>query len=1037
MGKKKRKQKQRKSRNQRKKELGEGVDFRYRTYFVGGKQKRFREELSDGIPVEKAIHENADEVVYQQNEMWECIDPPCEEPLTASAVAEPSEDWQIRNPGVDIGSPPAAKIALFRSLFRGREDVFAKRFESGKTGKCGYTPACADEWECKECGKPRHQCRNLDHRTFLQIDDSVVRMHLTGSDERGHPFVMGVYPILLDETCWFLAIDFDKADWQRDAAAFLETCQSREIPAALERSRSGNGGHVWFFFKEPVSCRMARQFGSFLLTETMRRRPDIGLDSYDRLFPNQNTMPRGGFGNLIALPLQKSAREDGNSVFLDDAFRPYSDQWKFLARIERISPERVIEWVERAERMRSVVGVSCFFDEDEEAFSLEPWAAPSRRKDVLPQVPAGSVDVVQVTLADGIYLKKEQLFPSLYNAVMRLAAFQNPEFHRAQAMRLSTWNKPRVIGCAEELEKFVKLPRGCLASLQELLDRLGIELEMKEERFSGEPLQVTFEGELRSDQKEAAEALIAHQTGVLAATTAFGKTVVAAWMIAERGVNTLVLVHRQQLMDQWVERLTEFLNISKKEIGRLGGGRKKLRGKIDIAMLQSVVRKGEVDPRVADYGQVVVDECHHVSARSFELAVSRAKAKYVLGLSATVVRKDGHHPIVFMQCGPVRHRVGALHQAKKSGIARTVIVRPTPFGTFVETDEVGMPYVQLCEQLVEHRDRNEMICADIAEAVCEGRSPLVLTEWTSHLDTLVGILNRLGVPTYSLRGGMKKGELRETLAGIAKDTGKEHRAIVATGKFVGEGFDEARLDMLFLAMPVSWKGTVAQYAGRLHRSHSEKSEIRILDYADLEVPMFARMFEKRRLGYESLGYTVTVPGSALPGWPSNVPLPADDAWKHRHAESARRLVRDGVDAQLANLFSEATFTDATTGPKAISEGATGSERARSASEAFLHRRLETLPGTSGRFQLNQSLPIPFGQSSEMEVDFLDREAKLVIELDGDQHLGDARAYRRDRHKDVQLQQHGYLVLRFLAADLGERLGHVLDTITRVLAERMR
>ncbi|MEX2578998.1 MAG: DEAD/DEAH box helicase family protein [Verrucomicrobiales bacterium] len=1032
MAKKSKNRKPKRPRQRRKRAPGEGRDFRYRTVFVGGKQKRIREELVEGVPVEDFLRDNADEVFLQQSGMLEEWHPQqnSSEPLPAS---------------IDDHSPPEEKIALFRSLFRGRGDLYARRFESRTTGKTGYAPACGNEWVRGVCEKPRVKCADCSHRKFLPVTDEAVRRHLTGTDDNGAPFVMGAYPLLEDETCWFLALDFDKADWRTDAAAFLETCREREIPAALERSRSGNGGHVWIFFADPLPARVARQFGSFLITETMRRHPDLGFASYDRLFPNQDTMPRGGFGNLIALPLQKAARGNGNSVFLDAEGGVIEDQWKFLGGIERVSPGTVYGWVERAEKKQGILDVRRFFEDDEDTFALEPWAAPPSRKGALPKLPEGYAKTLRVVLGDGLYIDKDGLHPALRNQLLRLAAFQNPEFHKAQAMRLSTYGKPRVVHCAEDGEHFLVLPRGCLDSLLEVLKRLRITPEIEDRRNEGEPLDVNFDGTLRPDQERAGNDLIAHDIGVLAATTAFGKTVLAAWLIARRGVNTLVLVHRQQLMEQWVDRLSTFLDFPGKEIGRLGGGRKKLRGKIDVALVQSLVRKGEVDDRIAGYGQVIVDECHHISARSFELAASRAKAKYVVGLSATVVRKDGHHPVIFMQCGPVRHRVGAAEQGRKSSVPRTVIVRPTPFGDFAESgasDECHTEFRGLCEMLIEDRRRNEMICADIAEAVRDGRSPLVLTERNDHLATLLEMLEERNVPTFSLQGGMKKKALRATLDAIAEESGTRHRAIVATGKFVGEGFDEARLDTLFLTMPVSWKGTIAQYAGRLHRSHAAKKEIRVFDYADLDVPMFARMFEKRRAGYESIGYTVTVPASALPGWPAEVPLPMDDRWKHRHSESTRRLVRDGVDVQLANLFADAAGVPAAGAPAAgapepIPPGATGESRARSASEAFLFRRLETLPETAGRFRVNETVPIPYGQANEMEVDFLDRESRLVIEIDGDQHLGDVLAYRRDRHKDAQLQSHGYLVLRFLATDLGERLDQILDAILRAVALRRR
>jgi len=482
-----------------------------------------------------------------------------------------------------------------------------------------------------------------------------------GKDCTGRDFVMGLYPMLLDERCWFLAVDFDGEGWRGEVTAFMLVCLEMEVSASLERSRSGNGGHVWLFFAEPIPATMARVLGSHLLTLATQRCPQTKLQSYDRFFPNQDTLPRGGFGNLIALPLQKEPRNYGNSVFIDSNLTPYSDQWAYLASVKKITLSQVEQWVEAARKKDQVLGVRLVPSEESE----EPWkASPSRRHSTMPILKKlEKPKSLKVVLADQIYIPKENMPPALHNVLARLAAFQNPEFYKAQAMRLPTYDKPRIIACAEDLPDHIALPRGCLEEVQEMLDKLKIPLEIDDQRYGGEKLRLAFRGELRLDQQAAATALEKHDTGILAATTAFGKTVLAAAMIARRGVNTLILVHRKQLMDQWVERLVQFLDINEKQIGRLGGGRKKLTGKLDIAIIQSLVRKGEVKDLVADYGHLVIDECHHLSAHSFELVARRAKARYVLGLSATVSRKDGHHPILFMQCGPVRHRVDAKDQA--------------------------------------------------------------------------------------------------------------------------------------------------------------------------------------------------------------------------------------------------------------------------------------------------------------------------------------------------------------------------------------
>src|SRR2546428_237378 len=420
---------------------------------------------------------------------------------------------------VDQTSSSQVKIALFRSLFRGRDDVYPRRFESRKTGRSGYAPACANEWVRGVCEKPRIKCAECPNRRFLPVTDDVIRWHLSGCDAEGQPFVAGVYPLLQDETCFFLAVDFDKADWREDAAAFLETCRHLNIPVVLERSRSGRGAHAWFFFEEAIPAALARRLGSHVLTETMERRPDVGLDSYDRLFPNQDTMPHGGFGNLIALPLQRAARKQDNTVFLDSAFVPWTDQWAFLASVRKIGRSQV-EWiVENAERCGRILGVRLPPQDDDET---EPWALPPSRHRRDGPIVGELPSTVEIVLGNQIYIAKQDLHPGLRNRLLRLAAFQNPEFYIAQAMRLSTYNKPRVVACAEDLPYHIGLPRGCLDDVRKTLHDLGVRMAIRDERRDGSRLEVTIHGELRQEQKAAADAMLRNETAGLAATTAGG-----------------------------------------------------------------------------------------------------------------------------------------------------------------------------------------------------------------------------------------------------------------------------------------------------------------------------------------------------------------------------------------------------------------------------------------------------------------------------------------------------------------------------------
>jgi very-short-patch-repair endonuclease len=437
-----------------------------------------------------------------------------------------------------------------------------------------------------------------------------------------------------------------------------------------------------------------------------------------------------------------------------------------------------------------------------------------------------------------------------------------------------------------------------------------------------------------------------------------------------------------------------------------------------------------VNDCVAEYGQVIVDECHHLSAQSFELVARRAKARYFLGLSATVTRKDGHHSIIFMQCGPVRHNVDAKAEASARPFEHTVIVRPTGFRPLSEADpDQRIQFQDLYRELIADHDRNDLICQDVICGVRQGRSPLVLTERRDHLETLTARLESNVRHVVVLQGGASPKMSRDIANRLARIAPDEERVLLATGKYIGEGFDDPRLDTLHLTLPVSWRGTIAQYVGRLHRLREDKKEVRVYDYADLSVPMLSRMFDRRCHSYEAIGYRVLLPGSAVPGWPVDVQLPVDPQWKTDYAATVRRLIRDGIDVPLAQLFVHVA--------RDFDANAEGAARARSATEAFFYRRLQSHPETKNRFELNVKLPIPFDGWGNMEVDFLDAKTRIVIELDGGQHFANADAYRRDRRKDAYLQEHGYFVLRFLVQDVGKRLDDVLDAILRVLAMRER
>ena len=677
----------------------------------------------------------------------------------------------------------------------------------------------------------------------------MVRDHLLGKQ------TIGVYPLLQDDTCWFVAVDFDKKSWKADACAFLKLCHETGMPASLERSRSGNGAHVWIFFASPIQAALARKLASAILTRTMERRYALGLDSYDRLFPSQDTMPKGGYGNLIALPLQRGPREKGNSVFLDDQLQPYDDQWAFLSSIKRLTPEEVQTLLRNVYPASDVINVRHVTTDYDVA--NDPWLLPPSGRVVDKAITEPLPPNISITLGNLIYVEKKDLSDVFLDRLMRLAAFQNPEFYRAQSMRLSTFGKPRVISCAEDLRHHIALPRGLLKEVLELFDSHRIAIKVTDRRFGGVPVQFDFHGERRPTQIEAVKALAASDEGVLCAPTAFGKTAIAANLIALRKVNTLVLVHRRQLMDQWRERLALFLGFAIKDIGQIGGGKNTQTGRLDLAVIQSLIRKGEVKDIVAEYGQVIVDECHHVSAFSFERVLKRVKAKYVVGLTATPVRKDGHHPIILMQCGPIRFNVGGKKQAAASALQYEVIPRLTEFTVPPEWNGIGIQ--EIYTALVHDDQRSDLIVADVVAAIEDGRFPLLLTERTDHLEVLFEKLVRRVPNIFVMKGGMGKKQRDALASEIRAVADGQPRVILATGRYIGEGFDDARLDTLFLAMPISWRGTLQQYVGRLHRLHADKRIVRVYDYVDAAVPVLNRMYEKRVKAYEAVGYSVARP----------------------------------------------------------------------------------------------------------------------------------------------------------------------------------
>ena len=752
------------------------------------------------------------------------------------------------------------KVDLFRSLFKGREDAFARRWYSKTTGKAGYQPVCCNEWNNLLCDKKKYKCADCPNRQFAAISYEDFYKHLSGKDEDGRD-VIGIYAIMDDNTCNFLCADFDDKNcehgYQDDVLAFIDVCKQWKVPSSIERSRSGKGAHVWIFFETPISAAKARRLGNAIMTEAMNQNGRISFKSYDRFIPNQDYLPEGGFGNLIALPLQGKARKNGNSVFVDEDFNIYTDQWAYLQYVKKLSEDSLDE----------ILGIHGIF-QPMGAFSKtsesKPWEIP-----VAPQISSCEFSpTLRIVQSNMLYIPLKDVSAKVINHFTRIASFKNPEFYSRQAMRFSTFSTPRIISCAEIVDDYLAMPRGCEGAVRDFLLEKDVNATWVNRSNLGQKIKVSFNGILREDQSSAAEIMCEENNGILSATTAFGKTVTAIGMIAKIKVNTLILVHTKALLDQWKSKLEKFLIIDQEiedqtqkrgrkkrfsPIGTLSSTSDTLHGIIDVAIMQSCINGNEVKPFVKNYGMVIVDECHHVSAVSFEQVLKTVNAQRVYGLTATPIRKDGHQPIIFMQCGPIRYSADAKSQMKEQSFQRMLVPRFTACHAL--TDD-KLTYAQTIQQLSEDEYRNHLIVRDVCEVLKEGRSPILLTSLTSHVAALVELLRPHCQNIIALVGSESTKEKRQKMELLHSILATEPLVIVATGKYVGEGFDCPRLDTLFLSLPVSWKGIVAQYAGRLHREYDGKHEVLIYDYIDIHIPMCEVMYRRRLKGYAAVGYSI-------------------------------------------------------------------------------------------------------------------------------------------------------------------------------------
>lgn len=730
-------------------------------------------------------------------------------------------------------------VKIFMNYFKGRNDVYPYlSIDKNNPNIKYYIPACTNEWKNGVCNKTMgKKCKTCQYRENKPISKETIYKHMYGN------YPIGIYPLLENDTCFFLSLDFDdkdsKKDIKSDVLAFASVCDKYEVPIAIERSRSGNGIHIWMFFDTNIKAITARKLGSLLLSKTMEI-SNISISSFDRMFPNQDTLPKGGYGNLIALPFQNEPSKYGNTLFIDRNFILIKNQMQYLSSIHKLTEIEVFEKIKQLSNET--------IDISHEIIDMQNEVKVKSKNNI--DYPKS----IKVILKDMVYIDKANLDGVVKNSFRRLATFANPEFYKKQKLRMSVYNVPMVIDCGKEDEKYLKLPRGTYNYLESLCNVNNIEIISKDERFVGNKIEVKFNGSLKEEQQIAINHMLKYDNGILCAPTGFGKTVIGCKLIAERKVNTLILVNKIQLLNQWKDRIKEFLDV--KEVGEISSKKKNITNVIDVVSVKSLWNNGNVLDIAKNYGMIIIDECHHTAAYTFEQAINTGNAKYVYGISATPERENGHTPIIKMQCGDIRYKVDSLKFNKKLNIPMKVIAKKSHLN-FTNQNIDNYELNEINDLIAKDIIRSENIIKDIKKEYDNGKNILVLTERLELMNYIYDKLSKYTNNIFKYYGGIGKKILKSYMElNNQINENKDNKIIVATGSYIGEGFDDSKLDVLFLTMPISGQTRVTQYAGRLHRQDSNKKEILIYDYIDDNFSKTRNMFLKRKKTYEKLGYEI-------------------------------------------------------------------------------------------------------------------------------------------------------------------------------------